>query len=73
MGVCLNADERHMFLKVADSKHIIDMISFTSLGGVKVPSTSNRHRIFRSEEKTSDFSISSSLTSLSVVLFGRFS
>lgn len=32
----------------------------TSLGRVKVPSTSNRQRMFRSDEKPSDFSISSS-------------
>ncbi len=47
----------------------IDLIGcgLTSLGGVKVPSTSNRQRMFRSDEKLFDFSISSSLLSASLV------
>lgn len=36
----------------------------TSLGGVSVPSTSNRHRMFLSEEKLFKFSISSQISPL---------
>lgn len=47
----------------------IDLLGcgLTSLGGVKVPSTSNRQRMFRSDEKLFDVSISSSLLSVPLV------
>lgn len=58
-------------LKDTNNKLVVES-ELTSLGGVRVPSTSNRHRMFRSREKPFIFSIPALLLLLDPQTHSRF-